>query len=160
MADQNLNFLNAVVATLRGDTGAGSLVTLTGHASGKIRIARDKPIVKAATPFLGVLALETVPVSDDGPSQIMQSLVQFRCYSTSELTAIRLSDRMSHLLHARDEQSVSGQTNRGYYDFSDSNVSNRQTRWKSTSFPDHDSDVDVWTVTVEASVLWVDNPCP
>ncbi len=160
MATGQQNLLNAIATKLRLDTGAGSLVELTGHSSASpssYRISRDKPPKKGQVPFLGIAIYQSVPLSDDGPSEIQTARIHFRIYSTKELTGIQIADRIDYLLHARTEQTTA--TNVGHYDFSDSNISNRQTRWKNRDEQFFREDTDIWTLLVEADVIWVDEPC-
>jgi len=165
MAEAQANLYRAIVNKLRVDTGVGSLVVLTGHSSSsasQYRIARDKKPTKSETPFLGVSIYQSVPLSDDGPSHIQRARVYFYCYSTEELVAIQLADRVEHLLHARDEQAdlpLGEGTNLGHYNFSDDRIRNQQTRYKSRDLPDFDDDTDVWQVLVEADLIWNDSPC-
>lgn len=146
-----------IINKLRSDTGAGSLVELTNHDSSSpsgYRIMRDRPPTKGKVPFLGIRIQQSVPLMEDGPSQVEQARVYFSCYSTNDLTAIKIADRLEELLH-----DTLSSTNRGYYDFSTSDISNRQTRWKNRDVPDFDDDTDVWTVLVEADLIWVGSPC-
>lgn len=150
----------AIVDKLRTDTGAGGLVELTHHdasSPAKYRILRDQPPTKGKLPFLGVAIYQSTPLMDDGPSQVETARVYFHCYSTSDLTAITIADRLENLLHAKAEQL--SLTNVGHYDFSSSDISNRQTRWKSRDVPDFDDETDVWHVLVEADVIWIAEPC-
>lgn len=155
---QNLN--KAITDKFRADSGDPSyLVELTGHSATNLRIGRNQPVSKGESPFLGISIFTTTPVSADGPSHVMLSRVHFRAYSAVELTAMKIADRLDDLLHARAEQ-VAGRTNVEFYDFSDSNISNRQTRWKNRDVSDFDDDTDVWMVLVEAELIWLDTPCP
>mgnify|MGYP000682543477 CR=1 FL=1 len=159
MSTAQEKFVAAIATKLRADTGADSLVALTKHDASnpnQFRISRDKKVGKGETPFLGVLIFQSVPLMDDGPSHVQKARVYFRCYATEELTTIQIADRMEHLLHGRDEQQSPGLTNVGYYDVSDSSISNRQTRWKGRSEPDFDDDTDVYMVLIEAEMIWVD----
>ena len=158
--------LKAIADKLRSDTGAGSLVELTKHDASdpnKYRIARQKPVKKADTPFLGISIFQSVPVSDDGVSHQQRARVHFRRFGAKELTAIEIADRMDTLLHAKTEQAAAPTgktgTNVGYLDFSNTSISNQQTRWKNRDEPDFDDDDDVWIVLVEADLIWVDEPC-
>lgn len=153
MSQGQQKLYTAIVTKLRLDTGAGSLVALTGHTATDLRIARDKPPKKGITPFLGVSIFFTVPLIEDGPTQVRESSVHFRSYAGKELTALQIADRMEELLHDITD-------NTGYYSFSDANVSTRQVRFKSRTAPDFDDDVEVCTITIVASIIWVDAPCP
>lgn len=161
MANAQVNLLGAIVDKLRADTGVDSLTDLTNHVDSnprEYRIGRTLHKAKAKFPFLAVSVFQSVPLIDDGPSFIQEARIHFRCYSTEELTALKIGDRMEDLLHAR---SVSpSETNRGYLDFSNADISNRQTRWKSRDLPDFDDDNDVYVVLVEADIIWLDEPCP
>jgi hypothetical protein len=161
MAEGQENLNQAIVEKLRADTVATiGLVALTGHDQSKaegFRIARQTPPVKSRLPFLGVSIFTSIPLMDSDVSQLQRARVHFRCYGAKELPAIKLADRMEHLLHGRAED-VSVGTNRGYYDFSNSEVSTRSTRFKNRDLPDFDDDVDAWNVLVEADLVWIDEP--
>jgi len=161
MAQGQEKLLAAIVTKLRTDTGSGSLVDLTGHLSSdpnSYRILRDKPPKVAEVPFLGVQITQSVPLSETA-TYLQVARVYFACYAGDALTSIKIADRIEHLLHGRAEDASAG-TNRGYYDFSNQYISNRQTRFKIRSEPDFDEKTDVWTTVVEADVIWLDVPCP
>lgn len=153
---------NAIVVKLRADTVANGLVALTLHDASnpeKYRIARDKPSKVNETPFLGVKIERSVPLDDDGVSMVQKARVSFRCYANAELTSIKIADRMDNLLQGVAERLVLG-GNRGYLDFSDSVISNRNTEWKGHGITAFDNDLSVWTTLVEADVIWLDGSCP
>lgn len=148
-----LQLAHAIVDKLRTDTGAGSLVTLTGHGTIH-KIARDEPPVKDRLPFLGVSIPTSVVLLQTGDvTKLQKATVQFRCYANTEPAAELIADRVETLLHSSDD-------NTSYYDFSNSNVSTRQVRFKTRMGSDFDEKADVWTGIVEASVIWLSSPCP
>lgn len=152
----------AIAEKLRTDTGAGSLVALTNHDAstvGGYRIAADQPQKKGDKPFLGFRIFQSFPLSPDGPTHVQKARIHFRAYSTKRLTSIQIADRIDHLLHARDEQVTFG-TNVGFYDFSSSDISNRQTRWRSRDEVDFDDGLDIYMTLVEAELIWIDESCP
>ena len=150
----------AITDKLRADSGAADrLVELTGYSATKLRIGRDKPVTKGEAPFLGVSVFNSEPIAEDGPTHVQRARVHFRAYSTSELTAIKLGDRLEVLLHAVATQN-SGRTNAEWFNFSNAQVSNKQTRFKNRDQANFDDETDVWSVLVEADVVWLDEPCP
>lgn len=150
-----LLLVKAITDKLRADTGAGSLVTLTGHTSSNLRIARDQPPVKALTPFLGVLIVDSPPLIGVDATHVQKARVLFKSYSVEELTVWKLCDRMGTLLH-----DITGNPNTGYYDFSNTDICTRQTRYAGRTEPTFDSKTEVWVGIVEADVIWVNVPCP
>lgn len=143
-----------VAEKLRTDTGAGSLVELTNHASNNIRIARDRQPTKEKLPYLGVLVFQSLPQVGSDVTHLQRSRVHFKSYSSSELKAVDIADRLETLLQPEKDGATDA-----YYDFSGGSISNRQTRWKSTGPPEFDEDVDVWKVLVEADLIWVNVAC-
>ena len=153
MAHKNL--YKAIIDTLRTDTGAGSLVALTEHSVSNYSIARDMPIVKERTPFLGVKITLSVPLMGDGATTRLQTAeVELVAHARSELTALEIVDRLEYLVHE-----VQSRTALQYYDFSDANVSNRQTIFKSREAPYFDDKTDVWSVQITLDVIWINQSC-
>jgi hypothetical protein len=153
MAGQG-KLIAAIAVKLRTDTGAGSLVELTKHASGDMRIGRDAPPTKGKTPFLGIRVSDSPPISES-TTMVQRARVVFHCYSTKEATALAIADRLEVLLHVDTSR-----TNANYYDFSSSDVSCRSTRYKDRNDPTMNKDTDVYRIPVEADVIWSDQPCP
>lgn len=154
----------AMVDKLRLDTGAGSLVELTGHdatsATG-YKIGRASPTTKDKDPYLGVKIIQSLPLLATGDvTHVQRARVNFHCSAKSELTAIRLADRIEKLLHWKVEDDAARGPDE-YFDFSNADISTRSVRFKGRSpEPDFDEDSDVWTDTVEADIIWVSQPCP
>jgi len=149
-------FLNPVVTKLIADNAASpNLVSLTGHttsANGQ-RIARWKPPIKARVPFLGVRIDATFPVLFDALTAYKKSIVEFEVASSAELDGIKITDRIEDLLKA------AGNTDLAYFNVSDDNVNNKQTRYMRTELSEYDEDTDVWLASVWAEFHWIDVPC-
>lgn len=149
--------ISAVVTKLQADTGAGSLVTLTGHTSAESHIARSKPLVEKRSPFIGVSAYGT-PFMGPDVTTVKRSVVIFEICangSGAELTVLRICDRLEYLLDG-----PSPATNRSYYDFSDASINTKQVRLKSRGNTYFDEELDVWAAVVDANVIWIGEPCP
>jgi len=144
--------LGQLAIKLRTDTGAGSLVTLTGHTIIKLRIARDRPPIKGDKPFLGITIVDSLPMLGPDVTHLQRSIVRFKCYAAVELTSIKLADRIEFLLHDSDPTS--------FYDFSGNGISNRMTRFRQRFDREHDEDTDVWNSMVDANLIWLDTSCP
>jgi len=154
----------AITDKLRTDTGAGSLVELTGHDASSptgYKIGRASPTTKEKDPYLGVKILQSLPLVEGGDvTHVQRARVAFHCSAKSELTAIRLADRIEKLLHWKVEDDAARKPD-GFYSFSNTDISTRSVRFKArTPEPDFDEDSDVWTDSVEADVIWVSQPCP
>ena len=152
-----LELVKQVIDTLRTDTGAGSLVSLTTHtgiAPNGIRIARDSPPVKRRVPFLGVRVETTLPLIGVDATMVKKSRIAFRCYSTNEILAEQIADRVEELLDVRTglDSAI------GYYNFSGSDISVRMSRWANRVGADFDEETDVWNSVVGADVIWVTQP--
>ena len=145
----------AVIDKLRADTGAGSLVTLTGHTAAEPHIARQFPKVRERTPFLAVWVARSLPLIGADATAVQNAVVDFVAYDKDELTAIRIADRVEELLHAKTLDA-----NLGYWNPSNSTVSVRQTRFMERRGPDFDQETDTYDVLVEAALVWVGQPCP
>jgi len=143
----------AIIAELRSDTGAGGLVPLTGYTATNLSIGRETPVVKGRTPYLSVLIARSAPMIGVDVTKLQRATVEFRAIDTSELTAIRIADRLEELLHASDD-------NVGYWDPSNDDISCRQSRFRNRVGPMYDEDTDTWDLLVEASLIWVGTPCP
>lgn len=147
----------AIINVLRDDVGVGGLVDLTDHSIYTVngyKIGRKSPTVKGRLPFVGVHILTTIPLLPSDVPQLQNSMVDFYCSANTELTAIRLADRIEYLLHAE-----SYGANTGYLDFSDEYIDVRSTRFKLRRGTDHDEKTDVWEDLVRARVIWVQRPC-
>jgi hypothetical protein len=152
MAHKNL--YKAIIDKLRADTGAGSIVDLTDYSTSNYSIARDMPTVKERTPFLGVNIPMTVPLIGDGATtRIQNAEVELKAHARSELTALKIIDRLEYLVH----ETIVSDTS--YYDFSDANISNQQTVFRQRESPYFDDDTDVWSVQIILDVIWVNQSC-
>ena len=153
MAHKNL--YKAIIDKLRVDSsGADSLVSLTDYSTSNYSIARDAPIVKERTPFLGVKVTMSVPLIGDGATTRIQTAeVELVAHARSELTALKIADRLEYLVHESQTD------DRQFYDFSDTNVSNRETLFKSREAPYFDDKTDVWSVQVALDVIWINQSC-
>lgn len=148
--------LKQVVEKLRTDA---TLVSSTGHdptKSNGYRIARYEPPVKGRLPFLGVEMFISTPLMLSDVPQLQVSRFYFHCYASSELTSIRIADRMEALLNPEEAVSTA---NTEYYDFSGTDVSNKMTRFKRRE-REFDEDTDSWNDIVEADIIWLNQPCP
>jgi len=139
-----------ITEKFRTDTGAGSLVAITGHLITDIRIARDKQPVKEKLPYLGVMVFQSIPLIGSDVTHAQKSRIYAKGYAVSELVAVDIADRVEVLLKPEKSGAVTS-----YYDFSGTDVSIRDTRWKSTSLPDYDDKLSVWHVLVEFDITWI-----
>jgi hypothetical protein len=160
-AQEKLNL--AIVTKLRADTGAGSLVALTNHdptgSPPDFRIGRLQPLVAGKGEYLGVRVAQSKPLMGEDVTSMQLAMVDFYCMARVELTSIKIADRMESLLH--DEIGNPSTPNTGYYDFSDTEISTRSTRFVNRLSAElDDEDTDVWTTMIRAEVVWVGNPCP
>ena len=150
-------FIKQLVEKLRTDSGgAGRLVELTKHRTNRIRIGRDMAPRKDHTPYLGVAVMSSIPVNEAATS-VQVARVRFISYAREELTAFDIADRIETLL-----DDASG-TNRSFYDFSGSSageVSTRSSRFKTRGEPDLDAKTEVWSIFIEADVIWDASTCP
>jgi len=147
MAGQEHLYLAAITA-LRADA---ALVTLTGHTATSFRIARASPPVKGRSPFLGVLIPQSLPLVGKDCTRLQQAELDFYCHG-SELQSLRIADRVEVILNP--ETTVAS-----YWDFSDTNVSVRQSRFRSRQGPMHDEASDIWSVLVVADIVWINESC-
>jgi len=163
-AVSDMHLLGAIVTTLRADTGADGLKVLTGYTSDRdFRIGRHLPNNKEKQRYLGVWLFRSVPKIEGGyVGHLQKTRVRFYCSaktkSSGELTANKIADRLDNLLVP--EQEVANSPNRSYLDFSDSNISCKSTTRKSRVGSRYDEDNDLWTLWVDAEVIWVNKPCP
>lgn len=153
MATRQYLLLGRIATVLRADTGAGSLVTLTGHSTSDIRIARDKPPVKGKLPYLGFIIFDSAPLMGPDLTHLQRSIVRFKCYSSDDLKSIQIADRLEDLFNVSDPIS--------YYDFSDSGsgISTRMTRFRRRYEIEHDNDLDVWNTMIDVNFTWIDSTC-
>ena len=160
MALKQEKLVLSIVTKLRADTGSGSLVDLTGHTSSKHHISRGRPKVAERSPFLGVVINESVPLVPMSITHLQKARVHFWCSAKSELTAIRIADRLEALLDWKVEDD-GARSPVGFYDFSSdpNGIQNRSTRFKNRDEPIHDADTDSWEILVEADLVWLDQPC-
>ena len=96
------NLYKAVVDKLRADTGVGSLVDLTDYSVSNYSIARDTPIVKERTPFLGVNISQSAPLMGDmATARLQKAEIELKSHARSELTALEIADRSGSRDHNR-----------------------------------------------------------
>lgn len=141
-----------IAETLRLDA---TLVALVSHAATDIRIARDRPPIKAKLPFLGIRVFESNPLVDGDVTHFQTARIHFKAYGTDEIDVIDIADRLDLLL-----QPERSSASNAYYDFSGGNISTRSTRWKSRGLRDFDDEIDVWNEIIEADIVWVPQACP
>ena len=142
----------ALVDGLVADT---TLVTLTGHTTANLRIGMDGPIVAERTPFLGVKVIASPPLMPGGDvTQLQNARVQFKCSARAQETAVAIADEVEALLH-----NSAGSANTGFWDVSDGTVRVRQARYANRVGPEYDGDQKVWTIVVEAQLVWLDQAC-
>lgn len=150
----NYDFFGALVSALRADTGVGSLVELTSHSSGDLRIARGKPDRQGKLPFLGVRQFTSAPALVEAVASYRVSIVQFSCLAEKDLPALKIVDRIEHLLKASGNL-----TDRDVFSFSDSNLTSKQVRWLRTEEVEKKDETDSWQYDVFAEFHWIDVPC-
>lgn len=141
-----------IAETLRLDA---TLVALVEHTSSDIRIARDRPPIKAKLPFLGIRVFESNPLVSGDVTHFQIARIHFKAYGLNETNIIDIADRLDLLL----QPERSGASN-AYYDFSGGSISTRSTRWKTRGLRDFDDETDVWNEIVEADIVWVPQACP
>ena len=149
--------IKQIIEKLRTDSGgADRLVELTKHRTNRIRIGRSVAPRKDHTPYLAVEIMSSSPLIDSVTS-VQTAKVRFTSYGRDELTIFSIADRIEVLL---DDESG---TNKSFYDFSGSSageVSTRSSRFKLRGESDFDNDTDVWSMFIEADIVWVSQPCP
>lgn len=148
--------LSAIITSLRADSSDPvNLVDLTGHTNTNDgqRIARWTPPIKARTPYLGVRLDATFPLLYDALTSLKKTMVEFEATAVNELDTIKIADRMEALLKA------TGNTDLEYFNVSDTNIHNKQTRYVRTELAEFDDDTDVWCASVWAEFHWIDVPC-
>jgi hypothetical protein len=130
-------FIAELVASLQTDTGAGSLVDITGHTTQDKRILRGYPPKNGNFPFLGVIPPSSVPLAKD-TTFVKRYYVSIAAFSGKDHIAIQLADRVEFLFHK-----LSGAAN-GYYNFTSSNIIVYSTRWRSRIRAQKDDDIDYY----------------
>jgi hypothetical protein len=138
----------ALADKLRADTGAGSLVTLTGHGVGAIRISLETPDLPAAYPRLVFSEGVTTAQIDEGPSVINRTIIRFTCKGSLSNVADILS-RLKTLLDAEGALQHDG-----YYDISNDDVCNLWTQFLRMTEITHDTDIDQYSGTITARFIW------
>lgn len=129
--------IEALLTKLRTDTGAGSLVALTGHTSSAQRIVWAPKRVVAQYPALGVHIQAAIPLNKE-VTTYQTYFVHLTAYGKREPDAIRIADRVERLFH-----NVGG-SNRSYYDFSGSTIAVKSTRFVRRTQIKYDNDLDHW----------------
>jgi hypothetical protein len=117
----DVNFLNALITTLRTDTGAGSLVGLTGAAT---RITRTPIPSEIVIPYVGIRILNSVDLIREVTGW-KRYTVKITGADIKERNAMSLGDRVMYLF---DDSDV-GATASSFYDFTDGSCTVRSTRW-------------------------------
>ena len=148
----------AIREALVDDTGAGSLVTLTGNSDTPpiaLHIGRNSPQAKQRKPYLGFDIRTSNPAIDDAMTRMQKAIVEFNCIAEKDLLAMQIADRLEYLLH---QEAIDD--NRAYWDVSNADVSDRQTDFLFREQPEYDEEVDTWMVTVVAALWWINQPCP
>jgi len=148
----------AVIDACRADAVAGGLVELTKDSSDRRHIARRQPIVKERTPFLGIKCGASLPAVGVDVTHLKRTQVEFDCIARKELTAIQIADRVEALL--QPESDTGADVNLVYWNFSNTEIRNLQTRWRARDESEYAEDTEVWTIVVAAEVHWVPQPCP
>lgn len=141
-------FWKALGDKLRADTGAGSLVTLTGHSSSDIRIEHASRDAIAKHPML-VYSGTTYPFINSATTVPKYTEVEFLCETTTRLTCDGILDRLGVLLDRADQAEREQK-----YDITDTNIRNLWTRYLSRSSTMRAEDRDVWFGTVTAGFNW------
>src|SRR5687768_14617774 len=102
-----------IVTVLRTDTGAGSLVTLTGHTNSDRRITRHYPDLKSKSPRLLINIPESEPLNSN-VTVIQKALVEFQALANDDALVIQILDRLETLFDFTD--------NTSFYDFTGGNI--------------------------------------
>jgi len=145
-------FYGALAVALRADTGAGSLVTLTGYnASTNLSIARGFPHAGANYPSLWFIDDDNEPAIANAATNQKITTVDLvaadRNATKSALTCIQIADRLDFLM-GRHTSSIS------YYSITNSDVSNCMTDWISRDPPIYDEDLDAFMITTRVKFRW------
>ena len=128
-------FIAAIVGALQADTGAGSLVQLTGHTLKDLRILRQAPPKAGQLPFLAVSVPVSVPLIKDQPF-VKRYTVVISALCGQEALAIRIADRVEQLVNPQNQAS------NAYFDFSSAEVKVYSTLWKRRIRSEYDEDLD------------------
>jgi len=155
MAKQK-QLIKQICEKLRTDSGsADALVTLTNHRADRVRIGRHLQPRKDHTPYLGVEISSSIPMNNQ-VTCMQKARVHFHAHARSELTAFDIADRIETLL---DNESGAPQA---YYDFSGSGfgeVRVADSRLKERNAPEFNGKTEVWTIIIEADLIWSTQPC-
>jgi len=163
MANGELHLYKAIIEKLLEDTAAGSLKVLTGNKSDKDRrIGRHQPTNQEKSRYLGVYCFTSKPLVSGGyAGHVQRTRVRFYCNAKGndgELTASKIADRLDTLLVP--EQDAAESPNRSYLDFSNEDITCKATTRLSRVGARFDDEADLWTLWVDADVIWVNTPCP
>ena len=110
-------------------------------------IGRDTPI-KKATPMIGIRGYRASPIMGAYITYIKESFLVITAYSTSEVEAIKLADRVEELFHDADGG------NTGYFDFSTDEIHVYSSRYSNRPQEAYSKDPNFWACPVIVSVIW------
>ena len=130
-------FLAALVTSLQTDTGAGSLVSLTGHTTKNPKILRGRPPKVGEMPFLGVCHFPSTPLIREH-TFVKRYIVSLISFAGKDINAILLADRVEVLFHKMNED------NNAYYDFTNEDVKVYSALWKARTRAVKDDDLDCY----------------
>lgn len=150
MAGQE-DFYARLSARLAEDTGSGSLVALTGHATNDPRIIRYNPVLKAKQQRLMIRVAESVPLNEN-VTLIQVARVLFISVSSDPVLCVRILDRLESLLDFTD--------NRSYFDFSGGGIVTQGVSLKLRNDATYLTTDDVWRQELETEIIWSKISCP
>lgn len=165
----DVGLMEALAIQLASDTGAGSLVALTGHNATNpdrgIRIGRMKPPLRERSPYVGIaLRSSRLPSADDVDviKQGRFTLTTNVCGDTADLTVLRIGDRIEGLLKGEVGPSAPGGVPPAswYWDISSPEVRVLSLRFFSRSRIFEEDDTDIRSQNILADVIWHCVPCP
>jgi hypothetical protein len=154
----------AIIDKLRADTGSDGLKVLTGHVSSRdYRIGRHQPNNTSKERYLGVHLPLSVPLIRRGyAGHVQKTLARFYCsaktLASGELTASKIADRLDTLL--LPEQGSGQSANRSFLNFSDASITCMATTRLSRVGARFTDGTDLWTLWVDAEVIWRNKSCP
>lgn len=146
-----VSLYDAMCTKLRTDTGAGSLVTLTGHTNAAVAIARYESPTLARRPFLGIEVQDSVAVVP-GYTEFQKATVVAHAYSADKVVAYQIADRLLALLKPADA--------RDYYDFSNNSIRTTQVNYRRCIPMDFDEETGTQECRVLFDVFWLNTSCP
>lgn len=144
------SFGSAVQSAMSSDTGAGSIVSLTGHTSSSPRLFRAMIPAKERVPCITFECDLSAPYIEDSTQTIMETMVVFGCWAYNAGDSIELADRLMYLL--MQDFGCGGPTEG--WNISDSNVNCLSTRFRSRDEVTFSQEYDVWGIIVRAEFRW------